>query len=240
MRKTICTLLLVLALGFAGIIHPQLAEKLTTLQQGEPLEVIVHMKAQADLSMMSDATKAEKILYLQAYAELQQNDLLHYLETLGNKVTVLKTWWIFDGIMLHSTQDIIEEIAAREDVDYVIDNFVIQLDPIIEEDIDDAGTRTPEWGITRVSAPQCWNDGYDGAGIIVGNIDTGVDHDHPAFHGRWVTGGWFDGINGQPNPYDDNGHGTHTMGTICGGDGNGADPNDIGVAPGASFIAAKG
>jgi subtilisin family serine protease len=221
--RTICALLLLLALGFAGVIHPQLAEKLTTLQQGEQLEVIVHMKAQADLSTMSDATKAEKILYLQEYAELHQHDLLNYLESLGNQVTVLETWWIFDGIMLHS-----------------IDNFAIQLDPIIEEDMDDAGTRTPEWGISMVSAPQCWNDGYDGTGIIVGNIDTGVDHDHPAFHGRWVSGGWFDGINGLPDPYDDHGHGTHTMGTICGGDGNGSDPNDIGVAPGANFIAAKG
>ena len=58
--RTICALLLLLALGFAGVIHPQLAEKLTTLQQGEQLEGIVHMKAQADLSTMSDATKADK------------------------------------------------------------------------------------------------------------------------------------------------------------------------------------
>ena len=239
MRK-IYTLFLLFTLGFAGVIHPQLAEKIATLPQGESIEVIVHMKAQADISTMSDATKAEKLLYLQEYAQLHQRNLLQYLENLDNKVMIIKTWWIFNGMMLNTTQDIIEKIAARDDVDYVIDNFVIELDPIIEEDMDDAGTRTPEWGISIVSAPQCWNDGYDGTGIIVGNIDTGVDHDHPAFHGRWVSGGWFDGINGQPNPYDDHGHGTHTMGTICGGDGNGSDPNDIGVAPGANFIAAKG
>jgi bacillopeptidase F len=90
-----------------------------------------------------------------------------------------------------------------------------------------------------VSAPLCWNDGYDGSGIVVGNIDTGVDHDHPCFGTRWVSGGWYDGVNGQPDPYDDHGHGTHTMGTICGGDGNGPFADDVGIAPGAQFIAAK-
>ena len=40
-------------------------------------------------------------------------------------------------------------------------------------------------------------------------------------------------------PYDDNGHGTHTMGTTAGGDGPGPFADDIGVAPGASWIAVK-
>ena len=38
-------------------------------------------------------------------------------------------------------------------------------------------------------------------------------------------------------PCDNDGHGTHTMGTMVGDDGG---ANQIGVAPGAKWIAAKG
>ena len=237
--KYLLAIITTVIIAQAGIIHPQLAEKLEVLNENETIEVIVHMKAQADLTTMPKGTpKAEKIQYLQYFAAQHQADLIGYLESLGDKVTINQTWWIFDGLMFTSTEDIIEAVAAREDIDYVIDNFDSYITPLNKgEEIE---PRTPEWNISIISADLCWNDGYTGAGIVVGNIDTGVEESHPAFGGRWVPGGWFDGINGQPNPYDDHGHGTHTMGTICGGDGNGPFADDIGVAPGANFIAAKG
>jgi len=240
MKKYVFIILLSVMVANAGIIHPQLVEKLATLNDNEPLQVIVHMKAQADLSTLPEGTtKAEKILYLQEYAEYYQADLLNYLANFSDKINNLKTFWIFDGLTFSTTKDIIVVVAARNDVDYVIDDFIITIDPVIKTDIKVDDSRTPEWNVTKVSAPQCWNIGYDGAGIIVGNMDTGVDVNHIAFHGRWVSGGWFDAVNGQTTPYDDNNHGTHTMGTTCGGDGNGPDANDVGVAPGANFICAK-
>lgn len=54
-----------------------------------------------------------------------------------------------------------------------------------------------------------------------------------------TTGGIPSGICGD-TPCDNAGHGTHTMGTIAGGDGPGPFSPDIGVAPGARWIAAKG
>ena len=239
--KYILATLILLSFAGAGMVHPQLAEKLANLDNNEPIAVIVHMKAQADLTMMpKGTTKAEKLLYLQEFAREHQAELLNYLRSQGNKIKNLRTFWIFNGMVLTTTKDIIEKIAQREDVDYVIDDFIVKIDTKIDpgqSQVDD--TRTPEWNISKVSAPQCWNDGFDGTGIITGNIDTGCEVSHPAFHGRWVSGGWHDAVNGQPNPYDDHGHGTHTMGTICGGDGNGPDNNDVGVAPGANFICAK-
>ncbi len=236
--KYASTILVLIAFASAGVIHPQLAEILETLPENEPLQVIVHMNTQADWSMISeDAPKADKILYLQSLSESDQADILAHLENFGDRITDLTTWWIFNGLTFSATKDIIEVVAAREDVDYVIDDFVITLDVVKGEDVIPL---SPEWGVSKVKAPECWNDGYDGTGIIVGNIDTGVDKDHPCFGGRWVSGGWYDAVNGLPNPYDDNGHGTHTMGTICGGDGNGPYGDDVGVAPGCNFIAAKG
>lgn len=46
---------------------------------------------------------------------------------------------------------------------------------------------------------------------------------------------WFDATAGRAAPYDDDNHGTHTMGTMVGSEGN----NQIGVAPGAKWIAVK-
>ncbi len=109
-----------------------------------------------------------------------------------------------------------------------------------------------EWGIARIGADDVWSTfGVRGEGITVANVDTGVDFDHAALVGKYRgnTGGgtfdhnynWFDPSNvcGNPSlaPCDNNDHGTHTMGTMLGDDGG---ANQIGVAPGARWIAAKG
>src|SRR4029078_11389119 len=80
------------------------------------------------------------------------------------------------------------------------------------------------WKITMGGADQAWADfGVDGSGIVVGSMDTGFDPTHPALAGKWRggTNSWKDIINNQPSPYDDHGHGTHTIGTMVGGDGPG-------------------
>lgn len=109
---------------------------------------------------------------------------------------------------------------------------------------------TIEWGIQRVNAPQVWAMGYIGQGIVIANLDTGVRWDHNALKAQYrgwngVTAthdyNWFDAAPGDSNPpspvpVDVNGHGTHTTGTAIGDDGLG---NQIGVAPGAKWIACR-
>jgi subtilisin family serine protease len=91
------------------------------------------------------------------------------------------------------------------------------------------------WGVAAIEAPAVWSDyGITGAGVRVGSIDTGADPRNPDLQGRIAA--WHDFVAGQPTPYDDNGHGTHTIGTMVGGAARGG---PIGVAPGATALVAK-
>lgn len=84
--------------------------------------------------------------------------------------------------------------------------------------------------------------GYNGAGVGVAVIDSGISawHDDltgPNGSGQRVTA-FVDFVNGQATPYDDFGHGTHVSGIIA---GNGRDSSGAyaGVAPGASLVSLK-
>jgi hypothetical protein len=107
---------------------------------------------------------------------------------------------------------------------------------------------TIDWGITDTKANQFWTIfGVQGSGIVVANIDTGVQWDHPALDQSFKCNSdptnpacWFDpaDICGG-SPCDNHGHGTHTMGTMVGDD----DPSltyIVGMAPNAKWIACKG
>ena len=88
---------------------------------------------------------------------------------------------------------------------------------------------------------------------MVGGQDTGYDWDHPGLINQyrgWNGGSadhnynWHDAIHSgggvcgpdSPEPCDDHGHGTHTMGTMVGDDGG---TNQVGMAPGARWIGCR-
>ena len=88
------------------------------------------------------------------------------------------------------------------------------------------GSNVPgiEWGVRAVAAH---SSPFDGKGVIVAVLDTGIDKTHPAFAGvTLVEKDFTGGGNG-----DVNGHGTHCAGTIFGRD---VDGRRIGIARGVT------
>ena len=184
--------------------------------------------------------------------ETQQN-VMQYLEqqVKAGKAKDITSYYIVNGIAVTATKEVAEAIGTFAEVEKVLPNETRQLyETTTTDDVKapQAQLANIEWNIERVNAPQAWDMGIDGSGTVVASIDTGVQWDHPALKEKYrgynaSTGqvnhdyNWFDATAGRTTPYDDHGHGTHVTGTMVGSEPNGT--NQIGVAPGAKWIAVK-
>ncbi len=149
----------------------------------------------------------------------------------------VKRFWLVNAIAFSGTPDEIREVAA--------DPAVAEVDADVEVRVADSARTaavtpfpdagTGDWGLAAIRVPSVWSAyGLRGAGITIGTIDTGVNAGHPDLAGK--ISAWRDFVSGSPTPVDDNGHGTHTAGTMVGGSAGGA---AIGVAPDAHLIVAR-
>ncbi|HEX4823660.1 MAG TPA: S8 family serine peptidase [Candidatus Polarisedimenticolaceae bacterium] len=155
--------------------------------------------------------------------------------------------YLVNGLALRGDLALARRIAARPEVVRIVGDPKVQG---IESSLFSpapSAIDTIEWGVSRVNADHVWTlDGKRGEGIVVASADTGVEWTHPAIQGKYrgwngTTAShdfnWFDAIDATTTaPLDDNNHGTHTTGTMVGDDGAG---NQIGVAPGAKWIACR-
>ncbi|MFC4809962.1 S8 family serine peptidase [Paenibacillus sp. GCM10023250] len=182
-------------------------------------------------------------------------------------------FFIVNALSVTSTRSIMEQIALRPEVEAILPNRTHTLhgdgpsvepvpqgepapggapaadaaEPASSAAAADAAADPVEWNLHAAGVPEAWNLGIDGTGIVVANLDSGVDYTHPALARKWRAnvGGtivhpelsWYDPTGGSPLPQDLDGHGTHTMGTMVGSEADGR--NQVGAAPGAKWIAVR-
>lgn len=90
------------------------------------------------------------------------------------------------------------------------------------------------WGVKRIGAGTVHSGGNLGAAVKVAVIDSGVYYTHSDLAANYAGG--YDFVNGDSDPMDDNGHGTHVAGTIAAvRNGVGV----VGVAPAVKIYALK-
>ena len=89
--------------------------------------------------------------------------------------------------------------------------------------------------VPQIGAPAVWQAGYDGTGVKVAVLDTGLDQQHPDLAGKVVGSQNF---TDDASIADGNGHGTHVA-SIVTGTGAASGGQYKGVAPGASLMVGK-
>jgi len=213
----------------------------------------IGMAEQADLSAAYDMDWHSRGWYvyrtLAEAAQRSQAGVVRYLESRGLEY---ESFWINNAIYVRGGDlTAIQGLAARPDVARLKADDVLHLP---EPPAETAGAEgaNDSWGLGWIHAPEVWALGDRGGGIVVANIDTGVQYDHPQLSETYR--GTIDGSHARnwcdPSdicsgdvPCDNNlhGHGTHTMGTLSGeNDDPATNPNLIGVAPDSTWIACKG
>ena len=223
------------------------------LSGGGEVEAMVRMTTRADLKgaagIRSRSARIAEVVRRLRGAALSQQPVLDLLERAGVKH---RAFWVVNAIWLRADAELLERLARRADVAHIHANPRVPADlPLAARSAGAPAGVEPN--LVVIGAPDVWAQGIDGQGVVVGGQDTGYDWDHPALmqqYRGWDGGtanhdyNWHDAIHTNdsdcppdgPQPCDDNGHGTHTMGTMVGDDGGG---NRIGVAPGARWIGCR-
>lgn len=232
----------------------------SALAAGETTDVMIAFEERADLAAAAriddwDERGAAVVAALQETAADSQRATRAELDAAGADY---EAYWIANAILVRdATEAIARRVAAQPGVDQVLEVAEYDVPELLPADPaattaaqEAAAAAAAEWGVGAVNADRVWSElDVRGEGLVIANIDTGVQFDHPALAARYRGANadgtvshdyhWYDPAHVCPSaaPCDNQGHGTHTMGTMAGGDEGGT---AIGVAPGARWIAAKG
>jgi subtilisin family serine protease len=225
---------------------------------GQQAEFLVVLADQADLSPAASLqTKTEKGRFVyQALLEKAHSTQGPILQWLRERHVDHQSFYIVNAILVKGDRQLVETLAARPEVARIDGNPEIHNDLPRPSLIEQSGERpaTVEPGIVYTHAPDVWALGFKGETIVVAGADTGIRWTHEVLkpHYRGWDGvnanhnlNWHDSIhdsvgnpcgNDSPEPCDDFGHGSHTVGTMIGDDGAG---NQVGMAPGAQWIGCR-
>lgn len=240
MTRALLALLFATVLGGAVQAAPArlavgLERQLQVLKPDNEVAVIIRFKGRPDLRAFKDRAPAKRkaliIRALRQQAAQSERPLRNFLK--GRLARRLKSLWMINGVSVKIPARLIDKLRQLPGVES------ISLDATLGTPAPTGGgSAPPEWNLTMLGAPQLWQGGITGQGVVVATLDTGVDALHPDIGPKWRGGvnSWFDPSGEHASPHDSNGHGTQTMGLIVGGDYGGS---AIGVAPGAQWIAAK-
>lgn len=237
------------------------SEVMNATANGGVASVVILMADQADVSLayqIKDHDERGWFVYrtLFDHAKTSQHDILRQLES---RQIDHKAFWAANMIVADLDRATAVTIAGRSDVARIDSNEKTrwiedpEISRITPANKSGDSPSAVEWGVANVNAPALWSLGHTGQGIVVAGLDTGIRWTHNAvrsqyrgwngttadhnynWHDAIHSGGGLCGAN-TTAPCDDGGHGSHTLGTMVGDDGNG---NQIGVAPGAKWIGCR-
>src|SRR5699024_9733099 len=221
-------------------------EKVTFLikftETADVMQVAQEAKAgavEANLSALAQehAQRSAVVSELKSTAMESQQNVKSFLEEQEEKGMAedVRSFHIVNGMAVTATKEVAEKIASFPEVEKILPNEKRELIRAVDTDaeVPQNDTAEIEWNIDRVGAPAVWDMGIDGQGTVVASIDTGAEWEHPALKDKYrgydsVTGevdhtySFFDPVNEEEVPYDDDSHGTHVTGTMVGSEADGS------------------
>lgn len=239
--------------GYAQNIDPALEKEMGLKKDDEKIDVFVIMRQRYDRDQLNRranyyTTRAARrefvVNELKQFADASQHDIRQSLAKMekSEMVTTPKVLWMANALYFSATKQAIYDLAERNDIEVI--GLDEKVDALQQEDnprpVQANRDITPN--VTQVKADQVWNLGYTGQGVVVAVVDTGVNYDHLDLKDHlWDGGpefpnhGWDFG-DGDNNPMDLRGHGTHCSGTVCGDGGAG---RETGMAPDVTLMCVK-
>ncbi len=233
-----------------------LLEAMQSATATDVIRIIIHL-APPDLTQRqfpADSNlerRAAIVQWLQDTAVSTQFALRQELDALAadGRVSHVRPFWIVNAIALRTDPATLQTLAAHPDVIRITLDIATPIVTPLHPDLNDwvtplAAPMQDEsaWGVQRIRAPYVWHGlGHDGSGVTMAIMDSGVDWTHPVLSANYRgnlgngvyqhAGNWYHAaIPTATVPFDLIGHGTHVAGTAVG-------QNDMGVAPGARWIA---
>jgi subtilisin family serine protease len=174
---------------------------------------------------------------LENHARVSQRSFVDYIKSLNKDITH-ESLWITNAIVVSCDRATLDLLSAREEIDSVWLNSTVKLIQPVDAAYQPGAKKASgnEWNIDLVNVAAVWEKyNLRGEGVLLGHIDTGCDGNHPDCKDKIYA--FRDFISGNnAAPYDDQSHGTHTVGTILGGNASG---KFIGAAPRATIAVAK-
>ncbi len=242
-------------------------ELITSLSAGSA-DFIVRFNEQADLSLAYQMAWKERGAYVyNSLRDTAQQSQLQAKNILDSMSIRYQTFIAGDELYVWGgSLGAAQSLAALPEVENIRATQVYHIEPIVQVNLlknitwagdyllYPHGPESPnpdadyDWGILDTQANQFWSTfGFQGEGIVVSNIDTGVQWDHEALINQYRCKDnptdpscWYDPSDICLGSVCDNvGHGTHTMGTMV-ADDNPDLPYIAGMAPNAQWIACKG
>lgn len=189
------------------------------------------VRFESEATGIKNASRETVISHLQQTLRKNMAGLTKVVKSPANaNVTPL---WIANAFAIDATSAEIRRIAGLPRVAEVVKSeYKIFVDKDIAREAVKADPAVIQWSVQKVRAPEVWqNFRIDGAGVVVGVLDTGIDGKHPAFTGKILSFKDFT-VDAMTEPTDTQGHGTHVCGSIAGSQG-------VGVAPGARLIVGR-
>jgi subtilisin family serine protease len=201
------------------------------------VEVVVSL-SESELQAGTGSDGQLGVQSLRAHANATQEHVVEFARNRAG-VTVESRFWLTNAVLLSvdTGQVSMAELAAVDRVERLGRNVEMEPEESVPtasaNNITEATNDDASYGLEQIRAPEVWDTyGTRGEGTTVAVLDTGVDASHPDLNvSAWAE---FDsgGDRVGSSPYDSGSHGTHTSGTVAGGNDVGI---HIGVAPGTEL-----